>query len=354
MEKQSRRTAAFDVMRVAAIIAVVMTHVAFPVISSAPNPSAACLWANVLDSLSRIGVPLFLMISGALMLNEERDVPPKKVFHSAWVLFLLTLVWSLLYALWYELAMPLLQHEPFSLRTFAVAVVNGHYHFWYLYMLIGLYLITPLLRLFVKRENARSILWLLALGTAVTLCVPLLNFFGNTFVGGEDLVRKYADKFEFGFLTEYLLYYLAGWYLTHVAWNKAYRPWLYAAGAAGLLLTVGLTAWFSTPENRLYDLFYANGSVNVFFYSVAVFAFVLSLCEGKTVSTTSPLARLSALSFGVYIVHIAVLAVVSRVGVLLPGVLLPMLFNLIVTLAVSYAAVWVLSKLPILKHLVRQ
>jgi len=353
MEKQTR-IAAFDVMRVVAIAAVVMTHVAFLVISSAPNPSAAFWCANLLDSLSRVGVPLFLMISGALMLNEERDVSPQKSVRAAWSLFLLTLVWSVLYALWYELAMPLLQGEGFSLRAFAVAVVDGHYHFWYLYMLIGLYLITPLLRLFVKRENARLIWWLLALGTVVTLCVPLLNFFGNTFVGGEDLVQKYMDKYEFGFLTEYLLYYLAGWYLTHVAWNVKYRPWLYAAGAVGLMLTVGLTAWFSTPDNRLYDLFYANGSVNVFFFSVAVFVFVFTRCKDKTVAASSPLARLSALSFGVYIVHIVVLAVVSRVGALLPGVLLPMLFNFVVTLAVSYAAVWVLSKLPLLKRLIRQ
>ena len=201
---------------------------------------------------------LFLMISGALMLDEGRDVPPKKVLRSALSLFLLTLVWSVLYALWYELAMPLLQHESFSLRAFAVAVMDGHYHFWYLYMLIGLYLITPLLRLFVKRENARLILWLLTLGAVVTLCVPLLNFFGNTFVGGEDLLQKYVGKYEFGFLTEYVLYYLAGWYFAHVAWEKAYRPWLYVAGTVGLLLTVGLTAWFSTPENRLYDLFYSE------------------------------------------------------------------------------------------------
>ncbi len=354
MEKRFCRVAAFDVMRVIAIAAVVMTHVSFLVISSAPNPSAAFWWANVLDSLSRIGVPLFLMISGALMLDEGRDIPPKKMLRSAVSLFVLTLVWSVLYALWYELAMPLLQHELFSLRALAVAVVNGHYHFWYLYMLIGLYLITPILRLFVKRENARLILWLLALGTAVTLCVPLFNFFGNTFVVGEDLVQKYVDKYELGFLTEYLLYYLAGWYLTHVTWEKKYRAWLYAAGAVGLLLTMGLTAWFSTPENRLYDLFYANGSVNVFFYSVAVFVFVLSRCEGKTVEASSPLARLSALSFGVYITHILVLAVASRVGALLPGVLAPMLFNFVVTLVVSYVLVWVLSKVPLLKRLVRQ
>jgi surface polysaccharide O-acyltransferase-like enzyme len=206
----------------------------------------------------------------------------------------------------------------------------------------------------VKRENARLIWWLLALGTVVTLCVPLLNFFGNTFVGGEDILQRYVQKYEFGFLTEYLLYYLAGWYLTHVAWDKKYRLWLYAAGAVGFLLTAGLTAWFSTPDNRLYDLFYANGSVNVFFFSAAVFAFVLARCEGKTVAKDAPVARLSALSFGVYIVHIVVLAVVSRVGALLPGALLPMLFNFVVTFVVSYAVVWVLSKLPLLKRLVRQ
>lgn len=354
MEKQTRRIAAFDVMRVVAVAAVVMTHVAFPVVSSAPNPSAGFWWSNLLDSLSRLGVPLFLMISGALMLDETRDVPPKKMLRAALSLFVLTLVWSVLYALWYELAMPLWQHQPFSPRAFAVAVVGGHYHFWYLYMLIGLYLVTPLLRLFVKRENSRLLFWFLALGTAVALCVPLANFFVNTFIGGEDLVQKYVDKYEFGFITEYLLYYLTGWYLTHVAWNKARRPWLYAAGAVGLLLTVGLTAWLSTPENRLYDLFYANGSVNVFFYSVAAFACILARREGKTLAATSPVSRLSALSFGVYVVHIAVLAVVRRAGDMLPGVLLPLLFNFAVTLAVSFGAVWVLSKLPLLRRLVRQ
>ena len=68
-----KRNDSLDVIRIAAVFAVVMTHCTAPFVTNFQPDTAEFLWGNLLDSISRAGVPLFLMISGALFLDERRE-----------------------------------------------------------------------------------------------------------------------------------------------------------------------------------------------------------------------------------------------------------------------------------------
>ena len=68
--RSSRRIYYLDVLRVVACMAVVMIHASAPYLGK--DIGSFNFWVgNVLDSLSRVAVPLFVMISGALMLDEK-------------------------------------------------------------------------------------------------------------------------------------------------------------------------------------------------------------------------------------------------------------------------------------------
>ena len=60
-------------IRIIAVFAVVMVHAAAPFITRSPIGSDAFISANMLGALSRLGVQMFVMLSGALILNEARE-----------------------------------------------------------------------------------------------------------------------------------------------------------------------------------------------------------------------------------------------------------------------------------------
>ena len=79
MNRLAHRELEFDILRILAILAVIMIHVsASYIINYQPNSIQFTL-ANILDSISRIGVPFFVLISGTFMLDENRELTINKL-----------------------------------------------------------------------------------------------------------------------------------------------------------------------------------------------------------------------------------------------------------------------------------
>ena len=140
-KKINARDFEFDCLRIIAILAVIMIHCSAPYVIDFPRDSFNFVIGNIFDSVARIGVPFFVIISGYFMLNENKELSILKIKSKILKLFMILGFWSLFYALVYHF------------KNFLNAFIYGHYHLWFLYMLIGLYLITPILRLFVKKEK---------------------------------------------------------------------------------------------------------------------------------------------------------------------------------------------------------
>jgi len=346
------RCAAYDIIRIVAILMVILVHICARFLLNYDNATLPYVLGNLLNGLSRAGVPLFLMLSGALMLNEDKAVPAKKVLRSALEIFGLLVVWSVFYAAVHHLALPFVRGEALSLSGFFYAIYEGHFHLWYLFVIIGLYLLTPILRLFVKRDNASYVKYLLLLAVVVRFAVPLLNFLVNRFVGGTDLVAGYADKFQLSFMGEYLTYYLLGWYVVNVPLSLPTRRWMYVGGGLGLATTLLLTQFFADKENQLFYLFESYGIINVLAPSVAIFVFLYYAFKDK--ANFSPfVTTLSKLSFGVYILHIVVMNVLIMVLDRITAVPLWIAATFLLTTVVSFVATFLLSNIPLVKKLVR-
>ena len=174
---KSQRIFSFDIIRVIAIMAVVMIHVAAPFVVDYAATSKEFFVGNICDSLSRIGVPLFVMLSGALLLKEDKPFPMKKMFQSTLILLISLYAWSFIYAVTFKVLWPLMHQETINWISFGKALIMGHYHQWYLFMIIGIYLITPVLKTFVKQDNIRIIQWLIILSIIFRFSAELVNFF---------------------------------------------------------------------------------------------------------------------------------------------------------------------------------
>lgn len=348
MTMPRQRNISLDITRIIAIAAVIMIHVSARFVTSNELGSLEFVWGNIFDSISRIGVPLFIMTSGALLLDEEKQFSIKDLFSRRLpqIVFLL-IAWSAIYAVGYNIAIPLLKGESISIKSFVGSFALGHYHLWYLYMQIGLYLALPFLRAIVCKKNKNLVLLYLVISLLTQFTIPVIKAVSLQFDFFAHLVTL-LEKFQLGFFNVYVSYFLAGWCIVHVGISKKNKFALYGAAILSLLVMIVYVNFTKDYNNA-----YANSGVLVFVYSAAVFLVINTINEIKIKKANGIVSILSKSSFGIYVVHVVLLDVINR---LLPKTLVASIYMLVcwtLTFAVSFMATYMLSKIPYLKRLVR-
>ena len=238
------RVAYLDMLRIAATVAVVMIHVAVREWRSMDMHTAQWHALSFFGSISRWGTPIFVMISGALFLDERREVRLRRLFSKNILRILIAFVfWSAVYAV------------PFFLRDRSVFglisnFLTGSYQLWFLYMIVGLYLIMPLLRRITSDRSALNYFLLLSLcftfllpmlGKAIRLADILLHKDGALYAG---LTTGYSNM-RFYFTLGYVPYFLLGHALNTAQLSKKVERVIYAVGLLGFAATVWGTEWLS-------------------------------------------------------------------------------------------------------------
>lgn len=147
------------------------------------------------------------------------------------------------------------------------------------------------------------------------------------------------------FLGGLTTYYLTGWYISNIEIDKKISTTFYIMGFLGLLSVILLTQLFPTQ----YNLTYSNNNILVYFYSLAIFLLVKNFYSPKK-GTDKIFLIMSKLSFGVYLIHIFVLSVISKI--LLKNVFfIPVvwLITMIMCLLISF----IISKIPFIKRMIK-
>src|SRR5262249_47848051 len=143
-----------DQARSAAALAVVVLHVAAGVVGGVSDSTSFAWWVgNIVDSAVRWCVPVFVMITGTLLLDLEKPMGSFSAFYVRRAARLggPLVFWSALYLI-YNAARDYLKFGHVDLDTLAGMLLAGqpHYHLWYLYMLLGLYLSAPFVRVLLQ------------------------------------------------------------------------------------------------------------------------------------------------------------------------------------------------------------
>ena len=166
-EKAECLTIPVNLIRTFAIVLVIVFHAATettPVTNlSASELLELELARDIYNSISQPGVPLFLMLSGALLLQPNKLGEPLGVFFKIRAKRIAPpfLFWGIMYFLWRIYV----NGEVLTTESVLQGALNGPYfHFWYFYALIGIYLFTPVLRIMVayidrKTFSFLAILW---------------------------------------------------------------------------------------------------------------------------------------------------------------------------------------------------
>lgn len=292
-ERKSERLSYADVLRCAAALAVVALHCSGATLGAEDPASTRYLVLNVLNGATRWAVPMFLMLTGMLLLDPQRPMPTKKWLGYLGRMGAATLVWGFFYA-FYDSRETHMGME--RLLEALIRMVRGelHFHLWYLPMLLGLYLLLPAMRALVKGSSRRGLWYLTGLWAAVSLG---LNTYYVLFAPASG--RAWYNLLGLYSLSSYMGYLLLGYLLKTCTLTRSRAAVCYALGALGLAVTwegsrqLSLAAGHS--DGRLYEIL----TPNICLLAVALFVAARRLEVGR-----HPIwAKLSALTFGVYLVH---------------------------------------------------
>ena len=344
-----------DVLRVLATCAVVLMHVltgATDVTDASIVPEYRSLLLSVMDLVTWC-VPIFLLISGYLFLNPERTLTYPVMIKKYCRRIALAI---LLFGVPYAASELIVAERTFRVRMIPEALkmtLMGHTwsHMWYLYLILFLYLITPLLKKMLRVLPVWGVVAMMAVIFLGSSVAPFLN--------------KVLDVNSIPVLPDggvYFLYYLCGYFFAvrEVCVDKGRNVWLTAAVAVlalGMILSRTL-AGFSIQMAYNYP----------FTVLLAVLLFAAGW-NGSIKKHRIPWQEAGALSFAVYLVHpvyvnllykfvkITPFTVLEQCGVqsVVAGqavlILLLAAFCLVV-LALATATAWVLRKIPVLRKYV--
>ena len=281
-------------MRVAAAFAVVLIHVsANAVVERDPYSQHI---GHAFNSLGRWAVPLFVMISGAMLLSSSKRHSVRE-FYARRVMRIVPplLFWNLVYfRLMYWGA-----HLSVAQAADIVVYKGGFYwHLWYLPMILGLYLMTPFLQSGIRRISPRD-RWLLV----VPFCAAVSACY---LVWGHLLERVPTIALSIPFLSYFVLGYCLD--ALHVG-----RKTVFACIVLFLLAYVGTVA----GDRALGDLgrFQHPFSPTIFVMAASVFLVFRGWFGGKDTGRATWMHRLAAVTMGVYLVHPLVIHTMRRFSV---------------------------------------
>ncbi|MBP3196888.1 MAG: acyltransferase, partial [Butyrivibrio sp.] len=181
-ETGKKRLCYIDMLRIIACFLVVLNHTPGYVASFAHEKGEMSLVVIIhlfVAMVVKIGVPVFFMISGSLLLDKEHQI--ERVLEKALKFFWILLVFSAVA----KIANTGSLYLPGFIRTFASAEVDGAGPYWYLYAYIGLLLILPFLSFITNHIDLRLVNYLIALRLVITGLLPMLFLFANMATGSN-------------------------------------------------------------------------------------------------------------------------------------------------------------------------
>jgi len=342
--KTNTRILWIDYLRIYAIILVVLLHVSSNYIYNV-DYSLAWWVANIFDSFSRPGVPLFLMISGLLLL-KNKDSIKEFYFKRLKKILIPYFFWSLFYILWYKY----LNNDIITFKSLIEKIYNfnSSFHLGFFNYLIGLYIIVPFLSEVFDNISKKRILYFLVLWFIfVPINATMIKFLGSGISIGAELFTTKIGLFILGF---------------YLAFGKGINHKLYIfLYLFSLIGTVLLTFFVSSQNNQLDEFFYQYHAPNVVLMSLSVFVlFKEKLNTDKIkVINSAVITKLSDYSFGVFLIHVFILQLINRIHIV-PKILSKCGSMIIVTIPVetiiililSFLIVSIIKRIPYLKLIV--
>ncbi len=348
-----------DLIRTVAIVLVILLHASneyYGTVAKTTFETNLYWWTStVYKSIAIPCVPLFIMLSGALLLQPSKMNEPVRVFLKKRLsrIGLAFVFWGIVYLAWAFVVTGV----PFTIQNAIQGAVKGiftgpYYHFWFLYVLAGLYLITPLLRIIIGYGERKIVQYLIILWFLGVAVAPLFGLAaGYTLLNGVFVIGGWVG------------YFVMGTYLQRTTINFRSSS-LYLLLIAGTILTI-FSTWtmnFTFSSLNQYNFFMDDLAANVILASVMMFIilsrFPVNWPRTNKLRQNSIIGAISKNTLPIYLFHIIILESLQKgyfgfklsLTTINPIIEIPLIT--FVTLFITLGLILLMKKVPILKRVI--
>lgn len=335
----------FSYLRAIACIAIIVLHM-FASASIIYGEQSGILVNACSRSLSNVmmwAVPCFVMISGALLLMKERKLTYRKLFQKYVLRMFLVLI---IFSFGFRLFDMVMDNEQISVNILLswlqeLFTGTGWSHLWYIYLLIGLYLMLPFYKKIADYGSKMDIKYLLLVYLIFISLLPLTR------------IWNFSSGFYIHVSTIYPFYFFCG-YAVHEGIIKINRWFALFLSILSSCLIVILTILRWENGFEWMEQFWNYSSILVITQSVSIFALCDQFKEKAKGIISKILLEIDKYSFGIYLIHMVFIRLILRYMKFNPysgNIVLNFVLLIGGTFLISYGCTKILKMIPGLKRI---
>ena len=364
IEKDNKRIIWLDFVKFIAISMMIAVHCTDNVTPTERSEAWYNLWGSFYGSFMRPAIPLFVMVTGALLLPVKENI---STFYTKRLTRLVIpfIVWSVLYNL-FPWITGLLGLSPTIINDFFAWAepdqsFSGALHnilmipfnfsmlavqMWYVYLLIGLYLYMPFFSAWVKQASVKEQKIFLTLWF-ISLFIPYLREYLTKDLWGTCSWNEFGLLYYFAGFNGYLL---LGYYIKdndiNFSWGKLAVIGIPSFIIGYCITFLGFKSITAIPGQpaELVELFFTYCSPNVLLMTLPIFL-VIKKNHFKSVTIRRFAINISTCTLGIWMSHYLFLGPCYMLVEFLPlHTMLKMIVCTILLLSITWGFVYVIRK----------
>lgn len=345
-----KRLTYIDLTNIIAIFLVLLIHSSWYSVNSALG-----IFDNIIRGIAAIAVFLFLMNSGATLIDYRNKYSTKTFINKRIKrVFFPLLLWSVIfYFVDFFVKTPLpdvnykitkLSFDSF-IKAFFTEQINGA--FWFFYLIIALYAVTPIISVLCK--NHLNVLFYI-------VCLDFTINFGFMYLNNNWLHWNVTTYVLASTANSYIGFYVMGYLIKIGYFNQIHTRWLMILGVVSLIIIIIIAFFrFQIKNPLIYNLGEYSGPLN-FFYTIGFYIVIKRMVENHHIFENSKvqkwLAVLSSLSLGIYILHPFFLKLFMKITHTQFGSWIDILCMPIFAYVLCGITVYLIKKVPLLKNII--
>ena len=350
-DMNKKRVIWIELLRVMACIGVIGIHAGSQHFRDMPLDSSVWAVSNFYHGINRFAVASFIMISGCLYLDSKRTWNLRRLWkRNILPIAAAYIFWQMFYAVYRIITNgTLAKGGKAALVKFMVYISKSYFHLWYLPMLIGLLIITPMLWEIVN--SARGKQWeeyMIVLFLVFQILPYTINYFPFPW---KEHIMDILQTVQPEMVTGYIGYFILGHYLSHYEISKKLEYLVYVLGVILILAAIGLCYISSQKSGKPIQSFYENYTLAGFFWGSSFFLFFKNYVSKIKWNEKQEkrICYLGSCTFGIYLIHALIRDILHRIGIdsmmiSNTAIAIPVLITMIFVL--SLAAVMIIKKIP--------
>lgn len=353
MRNKSSYLLSADVIRDLAILGVLIIHNVNSIYARPDFFGKGFWWiALVLNSISRISIPLFIMLSGYLILNKDESFT-KSVKRLIFRIIIPLIIWDIFYTWWAD---GISSFKNIDLKIILNIFNVNTFHLYFLVIMAGLYFAAPFIRNLFKKISYLAQKKITILLFLVSIIGVFLQYYFNL-VWIDNFFTKWIPFSGF---------FIAGFLIGNKKINiNKYK--LICVYLLGLVATIGLNYLYYYFAKNNFVFLFPKGAISYYFdyylspnvviMSIAVFILLFNFEYSKLTNNIylkKIIGSLAKMSFGIYVFHLFISRFLEiKYALAIDFTNLPMIIyfplKFILIFLISYMVTLVISKIPIIK-----